>query len=67
MSTTNEETVGLIGRNIKDDSILGLYFKYKSQERIEIAQCTGGSYSTIYFVISNAEAIEGKHCNLLLT
>ena len=66
LSTTTDDMVGLIGRNPKDDNMLGLYFKYKSQDRIEIAQVSGGSYSTIYFCLGSASSIEGKHCNLLL-
>ena len=62
LNTTNDTEIGLVAKNEKDESILGLYIKYKSMNRIEIVKQSGGNFSTIYFCLG-AESIEGKHCS----
>ena len=66
LCTTNDSEIGLIGANEKDESLLGLYIKYKSMNRIEIVRQNGGGFSVIYFCLG-AESIESKHTNLLLS
>ena len=62
LNITTDSEIGLIAKNEKDESILGLYVKYKSMNRIEIVRQSGGNFSTIYFCLG-AESIEGKHCS----
>ena len=66
LCTTNNSEIGLIGSNEKDESLLGVYIKYKSMNRIELARQNGGVFSVIYFCLG-AESIESKHTNLLLS
>lgn len=66
LCTTTDDEICLIGRTEKDESLLGIYTKFKSQGRIEFVRQNGGNFSTAYFLLG-AESIESKHLNLLLS
>ena len=65
LCTTTDEEVGLIGRTEKDESILGIYTKFKAQGRIEFVRQNGGNFSTVYFLLGQ-ESAESKHLSLIL-
>ena len=44
LSSSSDEEIGLIGRNEKEESLLGLYIKYKSMNRIELVRNNGGNF-----------------------
>ena len=64
LSMTTDEEIGLVGRNEKDENLLGLYTKYNSTGRIEIVQSNGASFSGVYLRVGS-ESIEGIHLDLL--
>jgi hypothetical protein len=64
LSSSSDEEIGLIGRNEKEESLLGLYIKYKSMNRIELVKNNGGNFSGVYFRLGS-ENIEGIHVNLI--
>ena len=59
LSSSSDEEIGLVGRNEKEESLLGLYIKYKSMNRIELVRNNGGNFSGVYFRLGS-ENIEGK-------
>ena len=64
LSSSSDEEIGLVGRNEKEESLLGLYIKYKSMNRIELVRNNGGNFSGVYFRLGS-ENIEGIHVNLI--
>jgi RNA binding exosome subunit len=66
LSMTNDTRIGLIGRNEKDENLLGIYKKYASQDKIELIRNSGGSFSMVYFILGSKSA-ESKHGNLHLS
>ena len=65
MCSTKDDAIGLLGRTEKEDNELGLYIKYKSQDKIEIMRNSGGSFSMVFFALGNI-GCEGLHCALHL-